>query len=207
MHGLNLEAIALFDQMTQSACVVSGKHVPNSITFISVLSACSHSGMVEEGRRIFNSMKDYAVSSIEEHYACMIGVLAKAGQFDAALSFLSDMPIKPGPNDWGALSSACRFHKRVDLAEETAKMLSLLKPNDISLHASSSNIYVDGRMWEIGEMIIAEEGLKKSLGFSLIEVNNKLCVFNFGDTLAFKSTYMRHTWNSLSREMRENVFL
>nr|KYP70716.1 hypothetical protein KK1_009944 [Cajanus cajan] len=207
MHGLYLEALYTFDQMTQNACVISGKHVPNSVTFTSVLSACSHSGMVQEGLRIFNSMKDYGISPTEEHCAYMIGILARAGLFDAALTFLSNMPIKPGPSVWGALLSACRFHKRVDLADKIAKTLSLLEPNDLSWHASLWNIYGDGRMWGIGEMVMAEEGLNKSVDFSSIEVKNKLYVFSSDDTLASIRTHISHTWNSLSREMRENAWL
>ncbi|CAJ1901874.1 unnamed protein product [Sphenostylis stenocarpa] len=203
MHGLYLETLSIFYQMTQNASVITGKQVPNSITFTSVLSVCSHSGMVQEGLRIFNSMKDYGISPTEEHCAYIIGILARAGQFDAALSFLSDMPVKPGLNAWGTLLSACRFHKRVELAEEIAKTLSLLEPNDFSCQASLSNMYADG----IGKMIMAEEGLNKSLGFSSIEVGNKLCVFSSNDTLAFTSTDISHTWNSLSREMRENALL
>ncbi|KAK7378447.1 hypothetical protein VNO80_03889 [Phaseolus coccineus] len=204
IHGLYLEALSTFYQMTQNACVISGKHVPNSVTFTSVLSACSLSGMVQEGFGIFNSMKDYGISPTEEHCACMIGIFAGAGQFDAALSFLSDMPIKPGLNAWGTLLSACRFHKRVELAEEIANKLSLLEPNNyFSWQASLANMYTDG----IEKMIMAEEGLNKSLGFSSIEVRNKLCVFSSNDTLAFTSPDISHTWNSLSREMRENALL
>ncbi|RDY02954.1 Pentatricopeptide repeat-containing protein, mitochondrial, partial [Mucuna pruriens] len=113
-----------------------------------------HSGMVQKGLRIFNSMKDYGISPTEEHCAYMIGVLARAGQFDAALSFLSDMPIKPGPNVLGVLLSACRFHKRVELAEEIAKRLSLLEPNDLSWHASLWDMYA----------VMSEEGLNSLRG-------------------------------------------
>ena len=200
MHGLCLEALAIFDQMKQqNACAISEKHVPNSVTFVSALSACSYSGMVQEGWRIFNSMKDYAISPTEEHYACMIEVLARAGQFDAALSFISDMPIKPGPNVRGALLSACRFHKRAELAEETEKMLSLLEPSDSSSHV----LEIRDSTW----MSMTEKRHTESPGFSSIEVNHKLCVFSSGDTLAFRSTEISHIWNSLDREMRESALL
>ncbi|XP_019455083.1 PREDICTED: pentatricopeptide repeat-containing protein At1g06140, mitochondrial-like [Lupinus angustifolius] len=180
MNGLYSDAISIFDQMTQkSTCVISEKHTPNSITFVSALSACRHRGMVQEGWRIFKSMKDYAISPTEEHYACMVDVLTRAGQYNAALSFISDMPmpIKPGRNVWEALLSACRVHERVEFDEEITKM----------------------RM--------TEEGFNKSLGFASIEVKNKLYVFGSAYTLAFKNTETSHIWNSLSKEMRESALL
>ncbi|KAE9621908.1 putative pentatricopeptide [Lupinus albus] len=126
MNDLYSEVISIFDKMTQkSTCVISEKHMPNSITFVSALSACCHCGMVQEGWRIFKSMKDYAISPTEKHYACMIDVLTRAGQYNATLSFISDMPIKPGRNVWEALLSACRGHKKVELNEKIAKLFSL----------------------------------------------------------------------------------
>ncbi|KAJ7972681.1 Pentatricopeptide repeat [Quillaja saponaria] len=200
MHGLFSQALATFDEMR------SEKHIPNAITFVSVLSACSHSGMVQEGWSLFESLsRDYAISPEEAHYACMIDLLGRVGQIEEALAFINNMPIKPNASAWGALLSACRIYKRVELAEEVASKLLPLEPDESSVYVLLSNIYADAGRWEMvnkTRMKMSGKGLTKSVGYSSIEVKSKLYVFGSEDRLAFRNTQVEHYLDSLSKEMR-----
>ncbi|XWS46943.1 hypothetical protein CRYUN_Cryun14cG0111500 [Craigia yunnanensis] len=175
IHGLCSEALPFFDQMR------SENQVPNSITFISLLSACSHSGKVAEGWKYFKAMtQDYGIVPTEEHYACMVDLLGRAGKIDEALSFINNMPIKAGASDWGALLDACRIHRRVEIAEKVAKKLLPLEANKASVYVLLSNIYADSGKWELVRNIrykFGKKGLHKSVGFTTIEVGKKLHIF------------------------------
>ncbi|KAJ4960050.1 hypothetical protein NE237_019960 [Protea cynaroides] len=117
MHGHGREALHLFDQMKYSV-------KPDHITFVSVLSACSHAGLIDEGWRCFYSMtKDFGIIPRSEHYACMVDLLGRAGQLNEALEFIKGMPLKPDYGVWGSLLGACRIHSNVELAEFAAKYL------------------------------------------------------------------------------------
>ncbi|XP_052180029.1 pentatricopeptide repeat-containing protein At1g06140, mitochondrial [Diospyros lotus] len=199
MHGLCEEALALFDQMR------SDKQLPNPITFVSVLSACSHSGKVEEGWTYFKSMsRDYGLTPMAEHFACMIDLLGRAGKIDEALSFINDMTWEPGASAWGALLSACRIHKRVELAEQVAERLLPLEPDKSSVYISLSNIYGDAGMWDMVKKMrlkIGENGLHKSVGFTSIEVDKKLHFFSSENR--YKDAQVQAVWTSLQEQMRE----
>ena len=175
IHGLCSEALAFFDQMR------SENQVPNSITFVSLLSACSHSGKVAEGWKYFKAMtQDYGIVPTEEHYACMVDLLGRAGKIDEALSFINNMPIKAGASVWGALLDACRIHRRVEIAEKVAKKLLPLEANKASVYVLLSNIYADSGKWELVRNIrykFGKKGLHKSVGFTTIEVGKKLHIF------------------------------
>ncbi|KAK8326821.1 hypothetical protein V6Z11_A11G141000 [Gossypium hirsutum] len=143
IHGLCSEALACFDQMR------SENQVPNSITFVSILSACSHSGKVAEGWKYFKAMtQDYGIVPTQEHYACMVDLLGRAGKIDEALSFIHSMPMGAGASVWGALLDACRLHRRVEVAENVAKKLLRLDANYASVYVLLSNIYADAGRWE-----------------------------------------------------------
>ena len=201
MHGLSGEALKIFDEMR------SLNQLPNSVTFVSVLSACSHSGRIEEGWNHFKSMsRDYGITPLEEHYACMVDLLGRAGKIDEALSFINNMPMEPGASSWGALLSACRIHKRVELAEEVAKKLLPLESDQSGVYVMLSNIYADFGMWEMVKKTrvkMFEKGLRKSVGFTSIEVKKKLYLFSSKDRFSYKNTQIESLWNSLEKRMGE----
>ncbi|XVE72973.1 hypothetical protein DITRI_Ditri11bG0080700 [Diplodiscus trichospermus] len=175
IHGLCLESLSCFDQM------ISENQVPNSITFVSLLSACSHSGKIAEGWKYFKAMtQDYGIVPTEEHYACMVDLLGRAGKIDEALSFINSMPIKAGASVWGALLDACRTHRRVELAEKVANKLLPLEANKASVYVLLSNIYADTGGWGLVKKIRQKnhmKGLQKSVGFTRTEVGKKLDIF------------------------------
>ncbi|ESQ27602.1 hypothetical protein EUTSA_v10018358mg [Eutrema salsugineum] len=168
INGMFKEALDCFDKM------ISQNLVPNSVTFVSLLSACSHSGNVKEGWKQFELMtRDYGIVPEEEHYACMVDLLGRAGEIREAKSFIDSMPVKPMTSVWGALLNACRIHKEVDLAEEIAEKFFSMEPDESSVYVLLSNIYADAGMWEMVNCVRRKMGIKgyrKPIGLSGIEV-------------------------------------
>ena len=144
MNGMCSRALTLFDRMRVQGVM------PNSITFVSVLSACSHSGRVQEGRYYFESMsKDYKIIPTSEHFSCMVDLLGRAGLIEEAESLIEQMPVEPHPSVWGALLGACRIHKKVALAERVANKLFVMELDQPGTHILLSNIYASAEMWEM----------------------------------------------------------
>ncbi|CAN6461572.1 unnamed protein product [Victoria cruziana] len=141
-HGKCAETLAAFDQM------IAEGHKPNAVTFVSLLSLCSHSGLVDKGWYYFRSMSsDYGIAPSEEHYACIIDMLARAGRLLEAESFMEKMPIEPGASVWGAMLSGCKMHKNIELAERAAGKLFILEPDRADAYILLSNIYADAGLW------------------------------------------------------------
>jgi len=178
MHGWGREALNLFDQMKASV-------KPDHITFVSILSACSHSGLVAEGWECFNSMaRDFGVTPRPEHYACMVDILGRAGKLDEACDFIERMPVRPNAAVWGALLGACRIHLNVDLAEMVARTLFDLDPYNAGRYVILYNIYtLTGKRKEADSIrkLMKNRGVKKIAGCSVIEIKNKLYAFVAGD--------------------------
>lgn len=179
MQGHGKEGLALFSQMQETEVK------PNHITFICILSACSHTGLVDKGWQYFHSMsKCYCIVPRMEHYACMVDLLGRAGRLDEAQDFIENMPIEPGPSVWGALLGACRIHCNVELGEHAAKHLFDSVPQDAGFYVLLSNIYAAAGRW--GDVVkvrtmMKDRGVKKPAGYSLIEVDNKVHAFIVGD--------------------------
>uniref|UniRef100_A0A0V0I100 Putative pentatricopeptide repeat-containing protein-like n=1 Tax=Solanum chacoense TaxID=4108 RepID=A0A0V0I100_SOLCH len=128
LHGCGREALVLFDQMLHSG--VS----PTGVTFLCALYACSHAGLVEEGQKIFHSMShDHDTEPLPEHYACMVDLLGRAGKLENALEFIYEMPLEPGPAEWGALLGACMVHKNIDLARLASDKLFTMDRGSVDI--------------------------------------------------------------------------
>ncbi|XP_028795577.1 pentatricopeptide repeat-containing protein At1g06140, mitochondrial-like [Neltuma alba] len=135
IHGHAREALDLFDQ-------TKVLQQPDHITFVSVLSACSHGGLIQEGWEHFNSMsRDFGIRPGSEHHACMVDLLGRAGRLCEAYDFIQKMPIKPGAAVWGALLGACRIHSNVEMAELAAKHILELDSDNSGRYVLLSNIY------------------------------------------------------------------
>ncbi|KAL8112309.1 hypothetical protein AgCh_019856 [Apium graveolens] len=200
-HGMYSEAINLFDKMRYQ------NQQPNSVTFVSVLSACSHSGKVEEGWKYFNIMsREYGIVAKEEHFACMVDLLGRAGRICEALSLIDKMPMDPGASTWGALLSACKIYKSVELAEYVAKKLLPLETDKSSVYVSLFNIYAEAEMWDKVKKLrlrFGKKGLHKTVGFSSIEVDEKLYVFTSKTRQASLFTELGSVWISVTEQMRK----
>lgn len=179
MYGEGKEALRAFMEMKESGIV------PDHIVFISVLFACSHSGLVQEGRACFNQMKkDYNIEPRLEHYSCMVDLLSRSGLLAEAEEFILSMPLQPDASIWGALLSACRTRGDVKMAEQALGHLLELNLDDPGYHVLASNVYASLGKWDHVRMIrksLRDRGLKKDRGCTWLEIQNKVFVFGTGE--------------------------
>uniref|UniRef100_A0ACD5V078 Uncharacterized protein n=1 Tax=Avena sativa TaxID=4498 RepID=A0ACD5V078_AVESA len=182
-HWCVRDSVDLFDWMTRVESVV-----PNTITFVAVLSACNHGGMVEEGIRYFERMvSEFGIRLRIEHYGCMVDILARAGFIEEALDVMSGMNCRPDAIIWRSLLDACcKQNAGSELSEAMAKM-ALDVPDDAvsGVHVLLSRVYASAQRWKDVGMVrrlMSEEGLKKEPGFSSIEMDGLVHQFVAGDT-------------------------
>ncbi|XP_068657334.1 pentatricopeptide repeat-containing protein ELI1, chloroplastic [Aristolochia californica] len=180
MHGRSQEALQLFSQMCELQLQ------PTDITFIGILSACSHAGMVSEGRRFFKLMKkEYAIQPKIEHYGCMVDLLGRAGYIEEAYELVNSMQMESDPVIWGSLLGSCTLHRKLDLGE---KIADFLVKNDLAnsgTYILLSNLYAAAGKWEEVARVrtlMKDKGIQKEPGCSLIQVDNKTHEFVAGDT-------------------------
>eukprot|EP01018_Ginkgo_biloba_P019065 Gb_20268 [translate_table: standard] len=201
MHGHSEDALAFFSQMKQSGIK------PDHITFVVVLSACSHAGMVDEGWQQFNYMsRDYCITPRMEHYACMVDLLGRAGHLDEAYDFIKKMPVKPEADVWGALLGACRIHGNIKLGEVAAECLYELKPEKAGYYVLMSNIYAAAGRWDdVAKVreIMKDKGVAKTPGYSWIEIENRVHSFLVGDKTHPQSDKIYAMLESLASQMRK----
>lgn len=180
-HGCGVEALALFKQMKQLGLM------PTHVTFVGVLTACSHVGLVNEGLDYFESMtKEHELVPKPEHYACVVDLLGRAGRLSDARKFIAEMPIKPDAMVWRTLLSACRVHKNLEIGKVAACNLLELEPEDSATYVLLSNMYAVTGKWDLRDQtrqLMKERGVKKEPGQSWIEVENSIHAFFVGDRL------------------------
>ncbi|KAI5593309.1 hypothetical protein POPTR_003G006800v4 [Populus trichocarpa] len=175
IHGIGLEALLLFDNMQSEGLK------PDDVTFICLISACSHSGLVAEGKYWFNAMtQDFGIIPRMEHYACMVDLLSRAGLFKEVHSFIEKMPLEPDVRVWGALLSACRVYKNVELGEGVSKKIQKLGPESTGNFVLLSNMYSAVGRWDDAAQVRftqKEQGFEKSPGCSWIEISGVVHTF------------------------------
>lgn len=179
MHGRGKEALDIFDTMQKAG------FVPDDISFLVLLYACSHSGMVDQGLNYFDIMRrDYDVVASAEHYACVIDLLARCGRLDKAWKTIQEMPMEPSAVIWVALLSACRVHSNVELAEYALNKLVNMKAENDGSYTLISNIYANARRWKDVARIrqlMKKSGIKKRPGCSWVQGKKGTASFFVGD--------------------------
>ncbi|XP_073010596.1 pentatricopeptide repeat-containing protein At5g44230 [Typha latifolia] len=201
-HGRAREAIALFSDMVEHTNVK-----PNRVTFIGVLAACSHSGMVEEGRFYFAQMWDkYGIVQSADHYACMVDLLGRAGLVEEALELVRSMTAEPHGGVWGALLGSCRIHGKTEIAEIAADQLFKLEPHGIGNYVLLSNIYASAGMWdEVSHVrkLMRGKGLRKNPAASWVESKDGLVhEFFAGDSSHPRSQEIKEALEELIRKLK-----
>ncbi|KAH7679417.1 TPR-like protein [Dioscorea alata] len=168
-HGYATDALELFLELDK------GDIAPNDVSFVGVLSACCHAGLVEDGRRFFHSMKvKYGVEPKLEHYGCMVDLLGRSGRLTEAEELIKGMKWRADVVILGALLTACRNHGNVEIAERVVKEMLKLDPRNHGVYVVLSNIYAEAGRWEDVirlRKVMRHERLNKIPGASYVNDN------------------------------------
>lgn len=169
MHGLGHKALCVYHRMNREGLQ------PNESTFVSLLSACSHSGLVEEGIALFQNMvKDHNTTPTDKLYACIVDLLSRAGRLQQAEELINQMPFTPTSGILETLLNGCLLHKDIELGVKLADRLLSLESRNPSIYITLSNIYAKASRWDSVKHVrglMMEQEIKKIPGCSSIEVN------------------------------------
>lgn len=175
VHGEGEKALMVFHRMIKT------QTRPDHVTFASLLSAMSHSGLVEEGQHWFDVMiKDYRIKPMEKHYVSLIDLLARGGRVEEAERVIQGMECEAGIAVWVALLSGCLNHKKFLTGEMAAKKVLELEPDCPGIYTLVSNFFAAARRWDEVAMVrkvMKTEGMRKAPGYSVAEVDGKLHAF------------------------------
>ncbi|CAN4107439.1 unnamed protein product [Withania somnifera] len=178
-NGNGREAINMFSRMEMDGIR------PNSVTLIAVLSACSHAGLVEEGRLYFKTMEEkHGISPDIRHYGCMVDLLGRAGYLDEAANMVTTMPFGANAAIWGSILAAARNQGHVELGEQALQHLTEVEPHNSGNYSLVSNTYAALGRWSearVARKIMRETGVKKLPGGSFIKVKDTVYYFYSGD--------------------------
>ncbi|XP_057981612.1 pentatricopeptide repeat-containing protein At2g44880-like [Malania oleifera] len=201
MNGCGKEALETFFEMIRSG------FKPNEITMISVLSACNHSGLVEEGKRQFKAIEEFGLVPQIEHYGCMIDLLGRAGLLDEAEKLIESMPYEANGIILSSFLFACQYSKDVRRAERVIKKAIEIEPCNNGNYVILRNLYALERRWRDVEEIkerMRMIGSKKEVGCSVIEIDDKVWEFVAGDSLHPQweviHLVIRQLWMHMKRE-------
>lgn len=165
-HGRAQDALKFFRKMQEEGIP------PNGITFVGVLTACSHAGMVDAGCAYFKLMtQTHRIVPLTAHYSCMVDLLGRAGRLEEAYGLIESISGASDVEVWGALLGACRVHCNAELGEIAAKRLFKIEPENTGNYVLLSNIYASLNRWDEAERVrrlMREKGVSKSPGFSWI---------------------------------------
>ncbi|XP_061371922.1 putative pentatricopeptide repeat-containing protein At3g47840 [Gastrolobium bilobum] len=178
-HGYSQEAISLFEKISSIGLM------PDYVTFIGVLIACSHAGLIDLGFYYFMLMtNEYRISPSKEHYGCMIDLLCRAGRLSEAEHMIRNMPFQSDDVVWSTLLRACRVHGDVDRGRWAAEQILRMDPNSAGTHITLANIYAAKGRWKEAAHIrklLKSKGVIKEPGWSWINVSAQLNAFVAGD--------------------------
>ncbi|KAJ7552682.1 hypothetical protein O6H91_06G064500 [Diphasiastrum complanatum] len=201
IHGKSREAFRLF------RCMQQENVKPNDVTFVSLISVCSHLGFLDKGRHLFNSMsKDYGLSPTPHIYACMIDLFSRAGHLEEAVVFIKRMPVTPDVAQWTTLLGACKTYENLELAEVVTKNVLKLDPQNSAAYVLLSNVHAAAGRWEKKEQLrkmMRERGVQKEPGKCWIEIRKKLHFFVAEDRSHTQTEEIYKRLHRLYEEMKE----
>ncbi|GMN62853.1 hypothetical protein TIFTF001_031933 [Ficus carica] len=204
-HGRVKEALALYDQM------VADGIKPNEVTFVGLLYACSHVGLVDKGRTLFNSMVEkYGIRPSLQHYTCFVDLLSRSGHLDEAENVTNSIPFELDEAIWAALLTACKDRGNTLMGIRIADRLLSSKIEDPSTYILLSNVYAGACMWEnvskVRKLMGAME-FKKIPGYSSIEFGKETQVFYAGETSHPMKDEIFNLLKELDADMRRRGYV
>ncbi|KAK9157378.1 hypothetical protein Scep_003952 [Stephania cephalantha] len=178
-HGLGYKSVELFEDMVRLGIK------PNVVTFVALLSGCTHAGLVDKGLRYYEKMKsEFGIAPTIEHYGCVVDLLGRAGLIREAVEFINQMPMQANAAVLGSLLNACRVHRNVEIGEFIVRLLIKEEPLNGALYMSLLSLYGEACRWDDVKKVKGEMkkvGCRKIPGCSLIEVNGVCYEFISGD--------------------------
>uniref|UniRef100_A0A2N9HIK2 DYW domain-containing protein n=1 Tax=Fagus sylvatica TaxID=28930 RepID=A0A2N9HIK2_FAGSY len=205
IHGFGRVSIQLFSEMIEKG------FKPNESTFVSLLSSCSISGMVDEGWEYYNSMKrDYGIDPGIEHYGCMVDLIGRAGNLELAKRFIEEISLVPTARIWGSLLTASRNNGNIELAELAAGHILSLEHDNTGCYVLLSNMYAEAGRWRDVERIkclMIKEGLEKTKGRSVVEINSRTCSFVNDDRSHAETNVIYDVLDIIMRKIGEDIFV
>ncbi|CAN1187987.1 Pentatricopeptide repeat-containing protein At3g02330, mitochondrial [Linum perenne] len=203
-HGNGEKALEIFEMMRP------GNVNPNHATFLSVLRACAHEGLLDTGLLYFDIMQnEYHLDPQLEHFSCMVDLLGRSGRTVEALKIIEEMPFEADAIIWRTLLSICKLHGDIEIAEMAATSILQLEPDDTSAYILLCNIYADAGMWgKVGEMRrrMKQNRLKKEPGCSWIEIKDEVHTFVSGDKSQSRCEEIYENIGILVSEMKWNGY-
>ncbi|KAK0571267.1 hypothetical protein LWI29_013403 [Acer saccharum] len=204
-HGNGEEALKLFKVMKTHGIA------PDRVTFIGVLSACSHSGLVSEAYEYFHSMHEkYGIEPEIKHYACLVDALGRAGCTQQAEELMATMPFEASASMYIALLGACRVQGNTETGKRLAKRLLALDPSDSAAYVLLSNIYAAANQWDgvtDARRTMKRKYVKKDPGFSWIDVKNKLHLFVVDDKSHPQADLIYDKVEDLMKRIKEEGYI
>ncbi|KAL4361508.1 hypothetical protein GQ457_04G026690 [Hibiscus cannabinus] len=200
IHGRAKDALDYFSRMEHEGVT------PSDVVYIGILSACSHAGLVEEGRLFFN----HIVNEVDfeprlEHYGCMVDLLGRAGLLKEAEEFIMNMPIKPDDVIWKALLGACKMHGNIEMGDRVARILMNMAPHDSGAYVALSNIYAASKDWEAVARVrlkMKEMDVRKDPGCSWIELDGVVHQFLVEDESHPRAKEIHSMLQEIAEQMR-----
>ncbi|KAE8710925.1 Pentatricopeptide repeat-containing protein [Hibiscus syriacus] len=205
VHGCGREALDMFSLMCEN------EFKPDDVTFVGILSACSHAGFVSLGHEILGQMKSkYGVVPTIDHLTCVVDMLGRAGQLEEAYQLALTSPTGPNAVVWRALLAACRLHGNSDVAEAAAKHVFQIDPEHSGSYVLMSNVYVAaGKYKEVLDVrnMMRQQNVRKLPGCSWIEVKNGIHAFINGDRTHPRSNSIYDGLHSLTALLQEHDYV
>ncbi|CAH1452438.1 unnamed protein product [Lactuca virosa] len=203
-HGYGKKALEIFEEMRKENIKM------DDITFIGVISACTHAGLVNEGEKYFDLMVDHGIEATSEHYSCMVDLYSRAGFIKKAMNFIDNMPIVAGATIWRSILASCRVFKDLELGKIAGDKLMELSPQDSASYVLLSNLYATSGDWKEREKVrklMDERNVKKEAGSSWIEIKNKTYWFVAGDVSHPLSDLIYGKLRELGLKMRDEGYV
>ncbi|KAK1435176.1 hypothetical protein QVD17_00937 [Tagetes erecta] len=204
-HGKAKEALALYNDMISSGVK------PNEVTFVGLIYACSHVGLVDKGRDLFKSMvDDFGLSPNLQHYTCLLDLYSRSGYLDEAENVLNTMPFEVDEAVWASLLSACKRFGKIEMGIRVANRLMGLGVKDPSTFILLSNAYAGASMWEnvakVRKLMVTSD-VKKEPGYSCVHLGKETEVFYAGETCHLMKNEMLVLLKDLDEKMRKKGYV
>ncbi|KAI3846048.1 hypothetical protein MKX03_029080 [Papaver bracteatum] len=202
-HGYGKEVIQLFEQMQLENID------PDEVTYLAVLSACSHAGLIEESHKYFSRLcGDHRIKPKVEHYSCMVDLLGRAGKLKEAKNLINNMEVEPNVGIWQTLLGACRVHKDLELGKEVGEILLRLDDNNPVNYVMMSNLFAESGEWRECQRVrelMKQKGLKKEAGCSWVEIDKEVHYFYGGDDRHPLTENIHNLLKEMEKRMKEET--